>query len=147
MKNGVICAVYSPTYTFFLYFCNVKEERIIIALGSNVHSRRNMRVARMLLSELIPGLQFTRNMRTRPIGTESGAMYLNCLCWGSVALSESELRTLLKDVERECGNTIEKRQQGMVEMDVDLLQYGTLRRHEKDWERPYIITLLKEIEQ
>ncbi len=147
MKNGVICAVYSPTYTFFFYFCNVKEERIIIALGSNVHSLRNMRVARMLLSELIPGLQFTRNMRTRPIGTESGAMYLNCLCWGSVTLSESELRTLLKDVERECGNTIEKRQQGMVEMDVDLLQYGTLRRHEKDWERPYIITLLKEIEQ
>ncbi|MBR4388576.1 MAG: 2-amino-4-hydroxy-6-hydroxymethyldihydropteridine diphosphokinase [Prevotella sp.] len=131
--------------SFFYYFCNVREERIIIALGCNVHRQRNMRAARALLSEFIPDLQFTRNIKTQPIGTVGGLPYLNCLGWGFTSHPRSSLSSMLKEVEQECGNTSEKRLSGQVEMDVDLLLYGSQRHHEKDWSRPYIATLLEEI--
>lgn len=122
----------------------MREERVIIALGSNVHARRNMRTARELLLHLLPSIQFTRCIKTEPIGMSGVASYLNCLCWGTVAMSENTLLAMLKDVERQCGDEREKRAHGLVEMDVDLLLYGSKRHHEKDWEREYIIRLMEE---
>ena len=134
----------SCIFEVFYYFCNVREERVIIALGSNVHARRNMRTARELLLHLLPSIQFTRCIKTEPIGMSGVASYLNCLCWGTVAMSENTLLAMLKDVERQCGDVREKRAHGLVEMDVDLLLYGSKRHHEKDWEREYIIRLMEE---
>ena len=85
-------------------------------------------------------------MKTEPIGVSGVASYLNCLCWGTVTLSESALLAMLKDVERQCGDDKEKRSLGQVEMDVDLLLYGHKRHHEKDWDRKYIIRLMQMIE-
>lgn len=129
---------------YFYYFCKVREATIIIALGSNDHPRRHMRAARSLLSEVLPTLRFTRNMLTQPIG-QSGPNYLNCLGWGSTQYPLDELSTLLKDVERRCGDTPEHRAHGRVLMDVDLLEYDGERHHAADWERGYIVTLLEEV--
>ena len=74
------------------------------------------------------------------------ASYLNCLCWGTVSLSENTLLATLKDVERQCGDDKEKRSLGLVEMDVDLLLYGSKQHHEKDWEREYVIRLMEKVE-
>lgn len=103
-----------------------------------------MREARALLSERIPTLRFTRNMQTQPIG-HAGPSYLNCLCRGTTSLSLPDLLVMLKDVERQCGDTPEHRSCGHVLMDIDLLSYDGIRHHADDWERPYIINLLKSL--
>lgn len=44
-----------------------------------------------------------------------------------------------------CGDTKEARNHNIVNIDIDILQYGDTRLHVDDWNRPYIATLLKQL--
>jgi 2-amino-4-hydroxy-6-hydroxymethyldihydropteridine diphosphokinase len=52
---------------------------------------------------------------------------------------------MLKSVEQEMGRTQEDRLAGIVKIDLDILQFDDTRHHERDWQRPYVIQLIKEL--
>ncbi len=51
----------------------------------------------------------------------------------------------LKRIEQLAGNTLDKRNMGVVEADIDLLMYDDVKLHEKDWQRSYIKELVEEL--
>ena len=60
--------------------------------------------------------------------------------------AQEELNRRLKQIETDFGRTPEKRQRGIVPIDLDILQYGDQRHHERDWQRPYVADLLGQLQ-
>ena len=69
--------------------------------------------------------------------------YLNQLCKGTTAFGEGLLCEVLKETEKRLGRT--KNEDGIVAIDLDLLQYDNQRHHLRDWDRNYVKDLINEL--
>jgi 2-amino-4-hydroxy-6-hydroxymethyldihydropteridine diphosphokinase len=64
---------------------------------------------------------------------------------GKTELGYDLLTRKLKDIELLLGRTPEERAQGLVRIDLDVLEYDGIRHHLRDWERPYVQDLLPQL--
>lgn len=115
--------------------------KAIIAIGSNTRQKENMRKATALIEEKFTDVKFSPAQWTKPIGIDSD-MFLNALASFSTAHDINKTACILKEIEEKCGNTKALRKEGIVCMDLDLLQFDRERYHNGDWERPYIKAIL-----
>ena len=120
-----------------------KLHHIIISLASNHNHEVNLEAARTALKQLLTEVRFTSAIYTEPINSLSSEMYLNQLCQGTTALGPNLLSEVLKETEKRQGRT--HNEDGIVTLDLDLLQYDDERFHLRDWERPYIKDLINEL--
>ena len=120
-----------------------KEHTVIISLASNENQEANMAAAREQLTQLLTTVHFTSAIFTEPINCIRKERYLNQLCKGTTALGEGLLGEVLKEIEKRLGRT--KNEDGIVAIDLDLLQYDNQRHHLRDWERSYVKDLISEL--
>ena len=130
-----------------------KLHHIIISLASNFNQEANLEAARTALTQLLVEAHFTSAKWTEPFGIiDHGqwsmvngqcSMYLNQLCSGTTAFGPNLLSEVLKETEKRQGRT--HNEDGIVTLDLDLLQYDDQRFHLRDWERPYVKDLIKEL--
>lgn len=120
------------------------SRQVILALGSNSEQEVNMYKAKALLVALFGTIDFSKVVWTQPIGIRSND-FLNCLAVSRTSLDVARLNSALKKIEHLCGDTSENRKENVVKMDIDILRYDTTIMHEKDWDRPYILSLLDEM--
>ena len=116
-------------------------EKVLISIGSNMEGRRQMALARHLLSRCFIGIRFTRTL-TSPACPGEG-IYSNMLAEFDTDMEREKLVQQLKHMEQQMGDTAELRREGKVMMDIDILRYGDEKHHLADWERPYIKRLLR----
>ena len=121
-----------------------KEHKIIICLASNIDQKRNMEAAREQLSLLMNDLHFTTEHWTEPVHSLRSEPYLNQLCQGTTTFGANLLGEVLKEIEKRLGR--KHNEDGIVTIDLDLLQYDEQRYHLRDWERKYVKDLIKELE-
>lgn len=124
---------------------STKMFHIILALGSNVGQERHITAAQQLLEERIIGMRFTRSIWTEPIDTVSDKPYLNCIGDGETSLTFRKLTEVITEIENVLGRERTPSHHQQVTIDIDILLYNGKHYHEKDWERPYIQKLLKDI--
>lgn len=122
---------------------NQKLHQIIISLASNEDQDAHMAAAREQLVQLLTEARFTSAIWTEPVNSIRKEPYLNQLCQGTTALGEGLLCEVLKETERRLGRT--HNEDGIVTIDLDLLQYDGQRYHLRDWERNYFKDLLREL--
>ena len=120
-----------------------KLHHIIISLASNYNQEANLEAARTILTQLLSEVHFTSAIYTEPINSLRSEPYLNQLCQGTTALGPNLLSEVLKETEKRQGRT--HNEDGIVTLDLDLLQYDDERFHLKDWNRPYIKNLINEL--
>lgn len=135
--------VFSTLYRIFAFVMNQKEHQIIISLASNENQEARMAAAREQLVQLLTEAHFTSAIWTEPVNCSRKEPYLNQLCRGTTALGEGLLCEVLKETEKRLGRT--KNEDGIVAIDLDLLQYDERKHHLRDWERNYVKDLLNEI--
>ena len=99
--------------------------------------------AREQLTQLLTEAHFTSAIWTEPIHSIRKEPYLNQLCKGTTAFSEGLLCEVLKETEKRLGRT--KNEDGIVAIDLDLLQYDNQRYHLRDWGRSYVKDLISEL--
>lgn len=117
---------------------------ILLSAGCNTEHQRQMERVTERLRALFHDARITEPIVTPACDMPADAEpYANLLAEFSSTLSREELTATLKTLERELGDTDELRSQGTVMMDLDLLQYGTVKHHRGDWQRPYVKTLLQ----
>ena len=116
--------------------------KVILSIAANCYQKAHLEQARLRLAQVVDELSFTTEQWTEPVGSRRRDMYLNQLAEATTDLSLEELTQRLKDIETDMGRTPERKQSGIVPIDIDILQYGEQRLHEKDWQRPYVKTLL-----
>ena len=120
-----------------------KEHHIIISLASNYQQEVNMDAARTQLVQLLSEVHFTQAIYTEPIHSLRKEPYLNQLCKGTTALGRNLLSEVLKEIEKRLGRT--HNEDGIVAIDLDLLEYDGERYHLRDWERSYVKDLINEL--
>ena len=120
-----------------------KEHHIIISLASNINHEANLEAARTQLTQLLTEVHFTSAIYTEPVGTLRREPYLNQLCKGTTALGFNLLNEVLKEIEKRLGRT--HNEDGIVTVDLDLLEYDGERFHHRDWERNYVKDLINEL--
>ena len=120
-----------------------KEHTVIISLASNVDQEAHLEAARTQLTQLLTTVHFTSAIWTEPIHSIRKEKYLNQLCKGTTALGDGLLGEVLKEIEKRLGRT--KNEDGIVAIDLDLLQYDNQRHHLRDWNRSYVKDLISEL--
>lgn len=120
---------------------------ILIAIGTNVIADR-IRFVEVHLEQCFENVRFTHIIPTEPIGERfKGKQFFNAVMAGNTNLAMSEVEEQLKRIEQLAGNTLDKRNMGVVEADIDLLMYDDVKLHEKDWQRSYIKDLVERIKE
>ena len=120
-----------------------KEHHIIISLASNINHEANLVAARTQLTQLLSEAHFTRAIYTKPIHSLRQEPYLNQLCEGTTAYGFNLLNEVLKETEKRLGRT--HNEDGIVTIDLDLLEYDGERYHLRDWDRNYVKDLINEL--
>ncbi len=127
-------------------FANMSDkQKLLIALGTNVNQKQNIQKAMDLLRKTWHDILFTNLKWTKPIGMDSDLFY-NCLAYTKVDENLSQVQQILKNIEKTCGNTETDRAHQKIQMDIDILMFGTHKLHEQDWQRSYIQELIQEID-
>lgn len=120
---------------------------ILIAIGTNVIADR-IRFVEVHLEQCFENVRFTQIIPTEPIGERfKGKQFFNAVMAGKTHMAMSEVEEQLKRIEQLAGNTLDKRNMGVVEADIDLLMYDDVKLHEKDWQRSYIKELVERIKE
>lgn len=120
---------------------------ILIAIGTNVIADR-IRFVEVHLEQCFENVRFTHIIPTEPIGERfKGKQFFNAVMAGNTNMAMSEVEEQLKRIEQLAGNTLDKRNMGVVEADIDLLMYDDVKLHEKDWQRSYIKELVERIKE
>lgn len=120
---------------------------ILIAIGTNVIADR-IRFVEVYLEQCFENVRFTQIIPTEPIGERfKGKQFFNAVMAGNTHMAMSEVEEQLKRIEQLAGNTLDKRNMGVVEADIDLLMYDDVKLHEKDWQRSYIKELVERIKE
>lgn len=120
-----------------------KEHHIIISLASNFNQEANLEAARAQLTQLLTEAHFTSAIWTEPINSLRSAPYLNQLCKGTTAFGFNLLNEVLKETEKRQGRT--HNEDGIVTLDLDILQYDDEKFHLRDWTRNYVKDLINEL--
>ena len=120
--------------------------KVILSLAANRYQKSNLARARQCLGEVLSDISYTSEQWTNPMGGTRRELYLNQLATGYTTLAMEELIQRFKAIECDFGRTPQKRQLGIVPLDIDILQYGEKRLHERDWDRPYITSLMQELQ-
>lgn len=119
------------------------QHQIIISLASNENQEANLQAAREQLTQLLSEVHFTSAIWTDPINSIRQEPYLNQLCRATTAFSMNLLNEVLKEMEKRLGRT--HNEDGIVTIDLDLLQYDENRYHLRDWSRNYVKDLINEL--
>jgi 7,8-dihydro-6-hydroxymethylpterin-pyrophosphokinase len=135
-------------------------KRVLISLASNDGQEKNLSKAREALAQVLISPVYTPAIWTEPYTSHpsphtshpsphtshpsphTSHLYLNQLVSAQTDLDSNELNDRLKEIEKAQGRDDEARRQGIVPVDLDLLQHDGCRFHQRDWQRPYIQQLL-----
>ncbi len=125
----------------------MEKKKILFAIGTNspLASDRVIWMKARVFGLFGDDVRFTFLVETDPIGIVS-PKFTNCVGIAFTTLPLEEIKTIFKEIEKECEDTKEKRRNNLIEMDIDILEYDGVRYHEKDWSRPYIIDMVEEAE-
>ena len=122
----------------------MKLHEVIISLASNENQEENLAKAKEQLTQLMAEVHFTSAIWTDPVNTSRKEPYLNQLCKGTTTFGEGLLCEVLKETEKRIGRV--HNEDGIVAIDLDLLEYDGQRHHLRDWNREYVKNLISELQ-
>ncbi len=110
--------------------------RCLICLGANTEAEENFRRAHALLGAAFPdSIEWGVRQWTEPVDFPlNPALFLNQEGTLHTSLTAGEVRTIFKEIERQCGRTPHDKAEGIVRMDIDLLRYDDEQLKIKKWE-------------
>lgn len=117
-----------------------------ISIGSNEHQKDNLELARRRLSELFPGIRFSKEMETQPLFFQRPELFSNQVARFASDWQKGDVTLRLKAIEKEAGRTPEEKKQEIVRLDIDLLSCDSVIYKPEDLKRDYIIHGMEELE-
>ena len=109
--------------------------RVYISVGSNQQPRQNVRRALDYLQQRFAPLVVSPVYESVAVGFD-GDNFLNLVVAFDTGLSLAELDAELDRIEQDCGRVRSAQRFTSRTMDLDLLLYGELVRHDDEWDLP-----------
>ena len=107
---------------------------VFVSIGSNIEAESNMILVKNYLDELFD-VTYSSIYNTPAEGFE-GEDFLNCVCKFDTKKSPSDLRDLLKNIEKDMGRTSNQKGMSNRVIDLDLILYGNMQMNEDGLEIP-----------
>tara|TARA_B100001778_G_C18142703_1_gene430156 strand:- start:21 stop:470 length:450 start_codon:yes stop_codon:yes gene_type:complete len=107
---------------------------VFVSIGSNIEAESNMMLVKNYLDELFD-VTYSSIYKTPAEGFE-GEDFLNCVCKFDTKKSPSDLRDLLKNIEKDMGRTSNQKGMSNRVIDLDLILYGNMQMNEDGLEIP-----------
>ena len=107
---------------------------VFVSIGSNIEAESNMILVKNYLDELFD-VTYSSIYKTPAEGFE-GEDFLNCVCKFDTQKSPSDLRDLLKNIEKDMGRTSNQKGMSNRVIDLDLILYGNMQMNEDGLEIP-----------
>ena len=108
--------------------------QVFVSIGSNIEAVSNMILVKNYLDELFD-VTYSSIYKTPAEGFE-GEDFLNCVCKFDTKKSPSDLRDLLKNIEKDMGRTSNQKGMSNRVIDLDLILYGNMQMNEDGLEIP-----------
>jgi 2-amino-4-hydroxy-6-hydroxymethyldihydropteridine diphosphokinase len=121
--------------------------KILLGIGTNIDACFNMRQATDYLLYYFPGIKFTSTIETDPFGPVYTAPFFNALAYFETDLSKDEIQLILKTIEKNMGRLPSHKSEGVIIIDIDLVQLNNETLKSDDFKRDYMQQLLREMEQ
>lgn len=124
------------------------KNKAIISIGSNCDRSLNIKQVIEMLQASFPGSRFSTPEITDPINMPEGSKaFLNLVAMIPTSLEKEELIAKLKEIEIELGRDPEDDEEGVIPMDLDLLEWNDDVIKPRDLVRPYIVAGLEELDE
>lgn len=119
--------------------------RIILCLGSNLNKEKNIECAANLLRTHFVSIRFSVPVETEPLKCKSTATFLNQVALIDTTLDLTEVHRILKSIESQLGRTPEDKINGLIPIDIDLLQFNNQILKPEDLSRDYVINGIRSL--
>ena len=117
----------------------------LLCLGSNFNREAHMGAAREALTSAFPNIRLDIEMETEAIGSDFLSPFSNQVASFETSLSAEEVRTILKQIERDHGRLPEDKSHGIVKIDIDLLMYDDCVLKPQDLKKDFVLKGLKSL--
>ena len=117
----------------------------LLCLGSNFNREAHMEAAREALTSAFPNIRLGIEMETEAIGSDFLSPFSNQVASFETSLSAEEVRTILKQIERDHGRLPEDKSHGIVKIDIDLLMYDDCVLKPQDLKKDFVLKGLKSL--
>ena len=121
--------------------------KTILGIGTNTDARFNMKQATDYLRYYFPNIKFTSTIETKPYGERFTTPFLNALAYFETDLSKDEILLQLKSIEKTMGRLASHKSEGIIIIDIDLMQWNNEILKPEDFGRDYIQHLTREMEE
>ena len=115
----------------------------LLCIGSNIDRSTHMEAARKALVSSFPKIRFSPAEDTDAIGNGYLSPFSNQLARIETSLSPEEVRSVLKQIEKENGRMPGDKPRGIVKLDIDLLVYDDTTLKPEDMEKEFVRQALK----
>lgn len=109
--------------------------QVYISIGSNQQPERHVKQALALLEDAFAPLQKSPVYESAAVGFD-GDNFLNLVVGFETGLALPDLEKSLDQIEQQCGRVRNQQRFAPRTMDLDLLVYGDLIRHDDEWHLP-----------
>lgn len=124
------------------------NNKAIISIGSNRDRTANIKKVTEILQANYPGSRFSTPEITDPIDLPEGSKaFLNLVGMIPTNLKRDEFVAQLKEIEEELGRDPDDDEEGIIPMDLDLIEWNDEVVKPRDFVRAYVIAGLEEIDE
>ena len=120
--------------------------KVLLSIGSNSNASFNMKQATSHLLSCFTNMKFTSTIETEAFGAIYNDPFLNALAYFETNVSKGEVQKQLKAIEKNMGRLPSHKEEGVIIIDIDLMQWNNEILKPDDFERDYIKQLLLEVQ-
>lgn len=124
------------------------KNKAIVSIGSNQERTKNVKHVMAMLSKHFPNIRFSTPQLTEPIDLpEDAKPFLNLLALIETELDRETLNARLKKIEEKLGRDPDDDEEGIIPMDLDIIEWNDEVFKPRDMVRPYVVAGLDELDE
>ncbi|WP_418801715.1 2-amino-4-hydroxy-6-hydroxymethyldihydropteridine diphosphokinase [Porphyromonas sp.] len=124
------------------------KNKAIISIGSNEHRTANVKKIMEVLTEHFPTIRFSTPQLTEPVDMpEDAKAFLNLIALFETDLEREALEAELKRFEVKLGRDHDDDEDGIIPMDLDIIEWNDEVYKPRDMVRPYVVAGLDELDE
>lgn len=120
--------------------------KVLLGIGSNTDACFNIKLATDYLQTYFPTIKIGNAIVTAPHGAVYTTPFKNALAYLETDLSKDEVEIQLKTIEKNMGRLPSHKTEGVVIIDLDLIQWNNQILKPDDFKRDYMQELMLEMQ-
>ncbi len=120
--------------------------KVLLSIGTNTDTCFNMKRAIDNLHSCFPNIQFTSIIESAPCGAIFKGPFLNILAYFETNMVKEEIQGRFKSIEKIMGRQSSHKAQGIVLIDIDLIQWDNEVLKPDDFKRDYMNELIVQMQ-